>query len=57
MTAPTSSDRAADPTLCPKCGSKRTVVREHGFQSKRVCFDCWHEWLLGYVLWPDRSTD
>ena len=39
-----------DPKTCPKCSSKRTAVREYGFRAKRVCFDCWHEWLIDCLL-------
>ena len=52
MTAPTASECAADPTLCPKCGSKRTAINRNGvdrfgrptFLPWRACLDCWHEW-------------
>ena len=54
--APTASELAADPTLCPKCASKRTAVIVKGYLSKRACLDCWHAWDLGYP-WPSRSAD
>lgn len=52
MTAPTASECAADPTLCPRCASPKTKVKEYGFKGKRVCLACWHHWELGYPLWP-----